>query len=175
MIWNLQVPRVRQLSLAFIFSIAAFSIIVSAIRAYYTTIITSTNFTGSRALLDIFSAIEPATSIIVASSLVLGPVFKKWVHSVFPSQSLTAKHHSFQRIRENRHKEFSGDLELGNTKTSVQGPEGDGRNSHREALGGVGTLQNNPDKAHLRGAPDPGGITVLREIIVQQEPLGCRL
>lgn len=108
------------------------STIISAVRAYYTTIIIFDDFTDSRTLLDVFSAIEPATSIMVASSLVLGPVLKKWFgregyvsqqRRSTPSPKRTK--HTFHRINDSTttdNIQHSQDIELGGTVTTVQVP-----------------------------------------------------
>ena len=115
-------------------------------RAYYTSVVNFDDFTDSRARLDIFSAIEPATSVIVASSLVLGPVMKKWFgRAGYLSQpkrkspSPKSTKHSFRRINDSTTSDTlqdSQDIELGATVTKVQVPtliapgsswEGDGR------------------------------------------------
>lgn len=79
--------------------------IVSAVRAYYADIINFKNFTDSRSLLDVFSALEPATSIIVASSPILTPVVKKWFGAGHRGSSTATppknSTHRFQRIDEN--------------------------------------------------------------------------
>ena len=60
--------------------------IISVMRAYSAELIDQKNWTDSRSRLDIFTMLEPATSIVVASSLILGPVLKKWFgHSTQPS------------------------------------------------------------------------------------------
>ena len=98
--------------------------IVSALRAYYTTTIGFDDFTDSRSQLDVLTAVEPATSIIVASSLVLGPLLKRMFGST-SSRSKSNKTHSFQRIEED-HTNFPRRgveyVELGETKTAVHGP-----------------------------------------------------
>ncbi len=101
-------------------------------RAYYTTIIAFDDFTDSRTLLDIFSAIEPATSIMVASSLVLGPVLKHWVgRAGYISQpkrsnpSPRSTQRTFHRINDSTvtdNIQDSQDIELGGTVTTVQVP-----------------------------------------------------
>lgn len=104
--------------------------IVSALRAYYTTTIVFDDFTDSRTLLDIFSAIEPATSIMVASSLVLGPVLKQWFgragyfsQTKRSSPSPRSTQRAFQRINDSTvtdNIQDSQDIELGGTVTTVQ-------------------------------------------------------
>lgn len=101
-------------------------------RAYYTSVIRFEDFTDSRTRLDIFSAIEPATSVIVASSLVLGPVLKKWFgRAGYFSQpkrnspSPKSTKHSFRRINDSTTSntiQDSQDIELGATVTTVQVP-----------------------------------------------------
>lgn len=113
MIWRLKVPRQKQISLAIIFSIAILCTIVSALRAYYTSRINFQDFTESRVLLDVFSAIEPATSIIVASSLVLGPVVRLWFPRTSTPKSTTTKR-SFRRIDDGMDRKLTSDIELGN-------------------------------------------------------------
>ena len=48
--------------------------IISVMHAYSTELIYYKNWVDSRSRLDIYSVLEPAISIVVASSLVLGPV-----------------------------------------------------------------------------------------------------
>lgn len=107
--------------------------IISALRAYYTDKINFENFTDSRSLLDVLTALEPATSIVVASSLILWPVLKKWFgHSTHKSDTLgtvtspKSSKHRFQRI------EGIGlgaaapgpqNMELGISTTAEQGPK----------------------------------------------------
>ena len=101
-------------------------------RAYYASVVNFEDFTDSRSLLDVFSTIEPATSIIVASSLVLGPVLNKWFGRAGyisqpkrsnPSPKSTKR--SFQRINDNTvtdNIQDSQDIELGGAVTTVQVP-----------------------------------------------------
>ena len=106
--------------------------IISALRAYFTTKVTFDDFTDSRTLLDIFSAIEPATSIMVASSLVLGPVLKHWggragyfSQSKRSSPSPRSTQRAFQRINDSTvtdNIQDPQDIELGGTVTTVQAP-----------------------------------------------------
>ncbi|KAL8782576.1 MAG: hypothetical protein Q9213_005254 [Squamulea squamosa] len=126
MIWQLQIPRQKQISLVVILSIALLSIIASAIRAYGASKLNFEDFTESRTLIDVFSAIEPATSIIVASSLVLQPVVKRWVGGGFittPKPASGAKR-DFQRIDMFRDKAVFGstpdDIELCGTATLIE-------------------------------------------------------
>ncbi|KAL8969996.1 MAG: hypothetical protein Q9183_001724 [Haloplaca sp. 2 TL-2023] len=103
--------------------------VVSAVRAYYAEIINFENFTDSRSLLDVFSALEPATSIIVASSPILKPVIKKWFGDGHrgPSTASPPKSsdHRFQRLDENGPSDpvsSSQNIALGVKTTVGKGP-----------------------------------------------------
>ena len=117
---------------------------ISALRAYYTTLIVFEDFTDSRTFLDIFSSIEPATSIIVTSSLVYGPVIKKWLHPTGPFSKRSASKpttHSFRRIHDDTEEGLSGGLELEQTRTSIRGGEEHHPQNHKpQAADGI-TIQ----------------------------------
>lgn len=142
--------------------------IASAIRAYYTTLVNFHNFTDTRTRLDVFSAIEPATSIIVASSLVLGPVLKKWFSEGFHSHSIPSPH-SFRRIEEDKNKFAQGDIELSQTETAVHGPGKTEQPTNGEAGSENGARGTVGIDAHRRVGLEFDGIAVKREVLVQRE------
>ena len=86
--------------------------LVSILRAYYTSILTFEDLTDSRTNLDILSAIEPAVSIIVASSFVLGPLLQKWFHAGVENNVSPKYVNSFHRLKESERHRVSGDIEL---------------------------------------------------------------
>ena len=152
------------------------SIVVSALRAYYTSVVSFDDFTDSRTFLDLFSAIEPATSIIVASSLVLGPVVKKWFHradytvkstsSVSKPKSTT---HNFQRIEDGTSSdvfENSKDIELGNMATAVHGSTRPGIGSRSNNYGDMDSRFNDTQRLTIQ---EGKGISVQKDFVVNQE------
>ena len=143
--------------------------IVSAMRAYYTSVIVFDDFTDSRSLLDVFSAIEPATSIIVASSFVLGPVLKKWFGRGGHESQPPSTKHNFQRINDNTGgKKFqsSQDIELGGTVTAVQGPKWA---TLASPLIGTGQMERRLDDMQLLAVQEGKGISVLKDFSIHQE------
>ena len=122
---------------------------MSGLRAYYGTLITVQDFTDSRTFLDIFSNIEPGASIIIASSLVYGPIIQRWSHVLNPSSPSPASKRtlqSFRRIHNSTEEHLTGGFEMQQTKTTVQGGEW--------------------PRAHVKGST-AGDIVVQREIIIQ--------
>lgn len=151
------------------------SIVISALRAYYTSIIDFENFTYSRSLLDVVTAIEPATSIIVASSLVLGPVIKKWFgrEGLFsrPKGDLTTtsknSKHNFQRMTESKLSDPSRsvqDIELG-VMTTAQGPRGE---IFGHAMSGDGQMEADYSDTARLAVKEGRGISVRKEFDVYQ-------
>ena len=87
--------------------------LVSILRAYYTSIITFKDLTDSRTNLDVLSAIEPAVSIMVASSFVLGPLLQKCFHTTGVEDSDSPRYvNSFHRLKGSEQRKASGDIEL---------------------------------------------------------------
>ncbi|KAL8687667.1 MAG: hypothetical protein Q9224_005085 [Gallowayella concinna] len=156
MILRLKVSRSRQISLMIIFGIAIFTTIVSALRAYSTTLTTADDFTDSRTLLDVLSAIEPAVSILVASSFVLAPVLEK----VFPQGF--GKKSRFRRMPEAREDNFHRDMELPATKTVVQGPDDLSLGSHMPPAAELGRVPPSLDQ-----------IAVEHSVVVQWDGERC--
>ena len=92
--------------------------LISILRAYYTSIVTFKDLTDSRTNLDVLSAIEPAVSIIVASSFVLGPLLQKWFHTDTEGSSKPKYVNSFHRLKGSQQRQnVSGDIELLRTTT----------------------------------------------------------
>ena len=107
--------------------------IISAMRAYYGDSIDKKNWTDTRSGLDICTVLEPATSIMVASLLVLGPVLKKWFsHStdqkLGPDTATLHENpsHRFKRVDDiglSTVASSSLELEVGVRTIAEQGPE----------------------------------------------------
>ena len=145
-------------------------------RAYYTTIITFDDFTDSRTLLDIFTAIEPATSIIVASSLVLGPVLKKWFgRAGYVSQpkrsspSPRSTKRTFHRINDSTAAESgqdSQDIELGGTVTTVQVPT---RATPASPWHGDARMENEFEDTQTLAVQEGKAISVQKDFSVHKE------
>ena len=117
---------------------------MSAIRAYSTTLINLNDFTDSRTLLDVLSAIEPAVSIVVASSFVLAPLVKKHLHRGSLQDDIGKK--EFRRMPDGC-PEGLGNLELQGMQTVIQGPDDRDRsppslstNNSGNIIPGVGSI-----------------------------------
>ena len=145
-------------------------------RAYYTTVIIFDDFTDSRTLLDVFSAIEPATSIMVASSLVLGPVLKKWFgRAGYVSQpkrsspSPRSTKRTFHRINDSAATDSgqeSQDIELGGTVTTVQAPT---RATLASPRHGDARMENEFEDAQTLAVQEGKGISVQKDFSVHEE------
>lgn len=114
-----------------------------------------TDFTDSRTLLDVLSAIEPGVSIVVASSFVLAPVFQKHFRRA-PTQQSSLKKADFLRIPNGRDTQLDDEFELQGVRTVAVGPDD-------VDLG----LPSVPARAHDREPPGAGDIAILQEFEVK--------
>ncbi|KAL8896114.1 MAG: hypothetical protein Q9207_007868 [Kuettlingeria erythrocarpa] len=114
------------------------------------------NFTDSRTLLDVLSAIEPAISILVASSFTYAPVIEKYFSR--RSSATSTRKNPFWRMPESPKDNLHAAVELPATKTVVQGPDG------------LAPGSEVPSAAeHIRPSPGLNRIAVEHSVVVDWE------
>ena len=142
-------------------------------RAYYTTHVHFDDFTNSSTTLEVITTMEHATSIIVASTPVCAPVLHKWLHGGFYFLNKRSREHgsvskrSFLKMRDDRDYMAAEQIELGQTRTKVEGPDWADKYLRHGALG-ENDLEGRGREIDRQRVVNEG-ITVEREFEVQRD------